>query len=320
MSTRLWDRSLLLTAMFVAVISAASIWIAWNASVDLAQRLSWIALAPILTAALFSYLMRILRFHYFLTRSGVPMSLRNTTIVQVIGFALSVTPGHLGEVFKLHLIRERAGTPLTRTAPLLLLDRVTEGGGFLILAVLSAAAMPALTGQIPTPWLILAALAAMLAFALARPISRRLPQHRVPLEQLGPLRRIVPHVRDLWHGINTSFTTSQILGGLLLSATARFADGLVVLLAAHWFGVDLPLPAGVFVLAVSGLAGGISFLPAGAGAVETTMVALLVLLGAPLPNALAITFVARLATLWLWVGIGLGVAFARRVNPPRVRT
>jgi uncharacterized protein (TIRG00374 family) len=320
MSARLWNHSLRLTALLVAVISAASIWIAWSASADLALHLSWLAIAPILAAALVSYLLRILRFHYFLTRSRVPISLRGTAIVQVIGFALSATPGHIGEIFKLHLIRERTGTPMTRTAPLLLLDRVTEGGGFLILAVMSAVAMPGLTGQIPTPWLILAALAAMLVFALAKPISRRLPQLPVSPDRFGPLRRIVPYIRDLWRGMNTSFTTPQILGGLLLSATARFADGLVVLLAAHWLGVDLPLPAAVFILAVSGLAGGISFLPAGTGAVETTMVALLVLLGASFPNALAIALLARLATLWVWVAIGLGVAFARRVSPVRVRT
>ena len=57
--------------------------------------------------------------------------------------ALSVTPGHIGEVFKLHLIREQVGTPVSRTAPLLVLDRLTEGGGFLILAIASAMVLPA---------------------------------------------------------------------------------------------------------------------------------------------------------------------------------
>jgi Lysylphosphatidylglycerol synthase TM region len=83
-------------------------------------------------------------------------------------------------------------------------------------------------------------------------------------------------------------------------------------------GVELALPAAVFILAVSGLTGGISFLPAGTGAVETTMVGLLLLSGVTLPNALAITLIARLATLWLWVALGLAVAFVLRLPLARL--
>ena len=76
--------------------------------------------------------------------------------------------------------------------------------------------------------------------------------------------------------------------------------------------------ASVFVLAVSGLTGGISFLPAGLGAVEMTMAGLLVLVGAAWSNAVAVALVVRLFTLWLWVALGLGVAFLLRV--PAFRT
>ena len=324
MNERIWDRSLLVTAIAVAVISAVSVWLAWQDSSNFTQRISIAAIAPILSAALVSYSLRIVRFHYFLTRSGVALSLRGTAVVQAVGFALSVTPGHIGEVFKLHLIRERVGTPVMQTAPLLVLDRFTEGGGFLILAVASALFMPTLRAEIPTPSLILLGLVAILAFALVRyglghkskggvtPPLLRLPH-------LPGVRQILPHLRNLWRGLESTFTVSQVIGGLALSTVARFADGLVILFAAHMVGVELPLAAAVFILGVSGLAGGISFLPAGTGAVETTMVGLLILSGATLPNALAITLLARLSTLWLWVALGLGVAFVLRLSSARLR-
>jgi uncharacterized protein (TIRG00374 family) len=78
-------------------------------------------------------------------------------------------------------------------------------------------------------------------------------------------------------------------------------------------GVELALPTAVFVLAVSGLAGGVSLLPAGIGAVETTMVGLLVILGVTWSNALAIALLTRLFTLWLWVAVGLVTAFLLRL-------
>ncbi len=86
--------------------------------------------------------------------------------------------------------------------------------------------------------------------------------------------------------------------------------------------MTLALPVAIFVIAMSGFAGGVSLLPGGAGAAETTMAGLLMLSGAPLAAALAITFLARISTLWLWVGVGLGIAFLLQFTPraysPRV--
>lgn len=319
-SDQLWDRSLLLTTIAVAIISALSVWLAWHAS-DLAERISPPVLAPVLAAAALSYLLRMLRFYYFLRKSGVALSLCDTLVVQCVGFALSVTPGHIGEVFKLHLIRERAGTPVARTAPLLVLDRLTEGGGFLVLAIAAAWMLPALQDHLPVPTLTLFGLVALLACAVSvRYWGNRAAFNASRVARSRLARRIVPHLQNLWRGVVTSFTPTQILGGLVLSALARFADGLVVLLATHVMGMSVQLPEAVFVLAVSGLAGGISLLPAGTGAVETTMVGLLVLLGASLSDALAVTLLARLATLWLWVALGLVFAFALRLPRFRARS
>ncbi len=315
MNQSLWNRSLLLVATIVTGASAVSVWLAIQTAPDLLHRVSLVALLPILVAACVSFSLRIFRLYFFLSTSGVSISLHNTVIVQLVGFALSITPAHLGEVFKLQLIRERAGSPLLRTAPLVLLERLTEGGGFLILAIVSAIGIPGLRSQITTPWLIALGLAATIAFAVARVALR--PRVNLPTSALPASRwqRILPHLQNLWHGVESTFTLRQISGGLAFSTVARFADGIVLLFAARVLGFNLSPLTAVFVLAVSGLAGGISFLPGGTGAVESTMVGLLALLGATLPNALAITLLARLSSLWLWVALGLLLAFAMRLLP-----
>jgi uncharacterized protein (TIRG00374 family) len=315
MSEHLWDRSLLVTAIAVAIVSSVSIGLAWQTSNHLATHLSVGAVAPVVAAATVSYALRMVRFHYFLSRSGVPLSLRGTMVVQAVGFALSVTPGHVGEVFKLHLIRERTGTPVVQTAPLLLLDRLTEGGGFAILAAVSGLLLSTLPTPTPVPALTLLGLAVVFVFALTRRRWAGLFVGDSAWLQSRLGSRLAPHLQNLARGLNVSFTPAQILGGLILSAVARFADGLVVLFAAQMTGVQLAIPMAVFVLAVSGLAGGVSFLPAGTGAVETTMTGLLVLFGTPWVDALAITLLARLATLWLWVALGLALTFVLKLRP-----
>ncbi len=309
MNERLWNRSLILTAIAVTAISAVSVWLAWQNSPNLGARLFSLLLVPVLIAALVSYSLRIVRFFYFLRRSGVPISFRGTISVQVVGFALSVTPGHIGEVFKLHLIRERAGTAAVQTAPLLLLDRVTEGGGFFVLAVLSTLLLPALRSHLPAPMLIIVGTVALFAFGLLRNRWRKyIPAAPARIQRMSLYQRVVPHIENLGRGLEASFTPGQVAGGVALTSIARFSDGMVLLFAARMLGLDLAVPVAVFILAVSGLAGGISLLPAGTGAVETTMVGLLVLFGATLPNALAITLLTRLATLWMWVALGLAWA------------
>jgi uncharacterized membrane protein YbhN (UPF0104 family) len=191
---------------------------------------------------------------------------------------------------------------------------LTEGGGFLILLIGSALALPALRDQAPVPTLLLLALGAAFAFALTRSRwlgSIAVVDARMAGSKLG--RRWVPYVQNLWRGLESSFAPSIILGGLGLSTLARFADGVVLLLAAQIVGVALDLPTAVFILAAGGLAGGASLMPAGIGAVEVTTTGLLVLHGATGANALDVALLTRIFTLWLWVALGLGTAFLLRL-------
>ncbi len=320
MSRRAWNRTLLATSLIAVTISAVSIWLEWNASERSTLRLSFLALALVLSAACASYSLRILRFHILLAQSGVQISLPSTALAQGVGFALAVTPGSVGEVFKLHLIQERVGTPLLRTAPVLLLDHVMEGVGFLIFALISGAALPAFQNRLPDASLLAASLILLLLSILLRhQIGHAMALVKAQLSARRVGRRLPSYLRNVWRGIESSLTPRQLIAGLSLTALARVADGLVLLLAAQMLGVTLALPVAIFVIAMSGFAGGVSLLPGGAGAAETTMAGLLMLSGAPLATALAITFLARMSTLWLWVGVGLGIAFLLQFAPRRLR-
>ena len=139
---------------------------------------------------------------------------------------------------------------------------------------------------------------------------------RALLGRFSAGQRLLPLMRNIWRGMQSSLTPRKIAAGLMLTCVARVTDGLVLLLAAQMLGVTLALPVAIFVIALSGFAGGVSLLPAGAGAAETTMAGLLMFSGAPFASALAITLLARMSTLWLWVGLGLGMALILQLNTP----
>ncbi len=311
-----WNRGLALASLLATSIFAASVWLEWNDSTALGTRFSWLALAAVLAAAAASYLLRIARLYLLLSRSGIPISLRGAALVQAIGFALSVTPGSMGEVFKLHLIEERAGTPTLQSAPVLLLDRSMEGLGFIVLLFTGAALFPALRSRPSGVAWLLAALALVLALALLRrPLLRAGTALAARAALFARTRRLAPYLENIRRGAESSLRPVQIMSGLTLTALARVADGFVLLFAAQMLGVSLGLPLAIFVIALSGLAGGISLLPGGVGAVETTMAGLLMVsAGASLPIALGVALLARMSSLWLWVAVGLAAAFVLQLS------
>ncbi len=317
MKQRLAGKGLFLTSAVAVVISGASLWLEWSESRSL-PRLSAFLLLLALAAAGAAFALRAARFHILLSQSGVAISPKSTALIQVAGFALSVTPGSLGEFWKLELIRERWGTPLLRTAPVLLVDRLIETCAMVLLTLGAAALLPAFSSRLPWTWPLIPAGLVLLALAVRRGwFSRSGKTIQSWAEQLSLGRRALPHLLNVQGGFSQSLETRGLVAGLGLTAIARLADGLVVLLAAQMLGIGLGLPAAVLVIAVSGLAGGISLLPGGAGAVESTMVGLLMLLGAPFAAALSITLLARLSSLWLWVGIGLVVVLTWQLRRPR---
>jgi glycosyltransferase 2 family protein len=318
MTDRLWNRALQLTAVTVAFISGVSVWLTWRESTYSAG-FSWFAFTPALVAAFISYALRTLRFYYLLSRGGIDISLVDATAANAVGFALAITPGRIGEIFKLHIIRERTGAPIARTAPLMILDRLIEGGGLTIIAIAAALALPAFPTQMRSAWLAIPLLGSAAALALTRKYWIRFVFQNSWLLRSRFGNNFASHVSNFWLGLGTGFTPKQIVRGLGLTALARFGDGLVVLMTAQMMGVSLSLPEAVFVLSVSGLAGGFSLLPVGIGAVEATMTGLLAIMGAPISSAITISLLTRLATIWIWVTLGLGLAVWLRLIVPSYR-
>jgi uncharacterized protein (TIRG00374 family) len=85
---------------------------------------------------------------------------------------------------------------------------------------------------------------------------------------------------------------------------------------AHGLNIELALPTAIGIYAVSMLVGALSFIPGGLGSTEAVMVLLLKLTGVDATTALAITLIARVATLWFAVVLGLlclaGIELDRR--------
>jgi len=254
---------------------------------ELLQRL--LSPAALLAAALcvLNYLLRGLRWRLWMAHYQRPLPLAAGLRLYLAGYTFTPTPGNIGEAARgLLLARQPLGAAdslalfgAERLADLLALLLLTLPGLWWLLH-LSAG-----TGwQLPLAGL--AGLAALLALGL-------LFRFRQPL-----LARF-SWLQAAWRCLAT-----QPLRWLALTLPAWAAQGLATWLLCRELGYELDplLATGFYALAMVG--GALSMLPAGLGGTEALLTGLLVLHGAPLATALAITVLVRLLTLWLAVAIG----------------
>ncbi|HEX7500273.1 MAG TPA: flippase-like domain-containing protein, partial [Polyangia bacterium] len=131
---KLLGKIILGVAAGVAIYVAFSVWADARSVGRALAGFQWtIALAALALASL-NYLVRFIRWHYYLKVLGLAVPAGHSFLVFLAGFSLTVTPGKLGEVVKALLLRESHGIPAARTAPIVVAERFTDLMGLLLLA------------------------------------------------------------------------------------------------------------------------------------------------------------------------------------------
>src|SRR5574341_984950 len=105
-------------------------------------RFEWQFLPLALAATLMNYVLRFVRWHYYLDVIGVRVPRRDSLLIFLTGFSLTMTPGKLGELLKSFLLKGRYGTPVSYSASIVFAERLTDVLGMFILAAVGLAFSP----------------------------------------------------------------------------------------------------------------------------------------------------------------------------------
>jgi len=292
-----------LGALFYLVLA---VWAGWH---DLRSALGvfrWPLVVPVLVLSLGNYLVRFQRWQLYLRRSGVPLATGLSLRIFFTGLVMSVTPGKLGEVLKAYLVKLHTGTPVSRTGPVVVAERLTD-----LLALVVLLFVGALVYR--TGWLELVvsgAVAFVLVVALASPHAASAVLHL--LERIGPARPYVERVERAYANMRFLLRPSLLVQATLLGTLAWFCECLGFALVLHGLGVPEPVARATFIYALSTLVGALLLLPGGLGGTEGSMVAMLVADGSKPAIAVAATFLTRVATLWFAVLLGALVLLGNR--------
>ncbi|MBI3286515.1 MAG: flippase-like domain-containing protein [Chloroflexi bacterium] len=273
---------------------------------------------PLLPLAAAGFSLRFGKWHFYLRRLGCSLSVRESFVCHTIGFALSITPGRVGELAKCWLVRQATGIPASRSTPIVFLERLTEAVGLLALAVWAGLAWGESALNIGGGrWL---ALGLFLALAAGVPFKQTLgewavraiasieegrPRSRWLLPMAGILRHLTEGARDL-------IDHRTLLGGVGLTLAARSLDGINLYLLVSALGGELSLSQALFAIAASSFLGGASLLPMGIGVVEVALIGVLLAAGVPAAIAAPAALLSRWLTVWTWVLVGLWLLGLRR--------
>jgi len=299
--------SRVLRIITIGVVATCALWSAFSLRTDIAQ----ISLAPfwqswnlfLLAIALtfLNYTLRIIRWRWYMARSGHDVSARFAALTYIAGFAFTLSPGKLGELMKARYYTA-VGIPLCDVIAAFSVERLIDLLALLALTFLIWNQLPHYRGLIYAGG---AAIAVGGALFVLLPSETTMRSFKF-LSQLWPrLARAGTSVVNSLNAARSLMNVRTILFGFLIALLAWGFEGLGLGVLASMFSPSWGKPwIGVGIYAVSVLLGAISFLPGGVGSTETVMTAILVSQGSSLAAAILTTLACRITTLWLGVSLG----------------
>jgi len=178
--------------------------------------------------------------------------LRSLTIFTA-GLTMTISPAKLGEVLKSGLLRRSFGVPVSRSAPIVVVERITDALGVVVLAAAGGAGAA-------SRW-------PLVAVALVGSLGLVVLLRTALLDRFERLRAGRAAAAELLGAGMLAATTA-------ISAVSWFFECLAAWVCVRGLGLDVSLADTVVVFSLGSLAGALSFLPGGIGIAETSMTGL----------------------------------------------
>ena len=287
-------KKLLLVLGAVSTAYAAALLI-WGGQPDallasLSVLWSWTGLQAALLCLL-NYVLRGVRWRLWMAHDGRYFQWLEGLRLYLAGYAFTPTPGNVGEAVRGLIL---AKNPLSTRQSLAIFgaERLADLLCLLLLCV-PAVWWVLRHGALALPGPLVLALAGGGAAAVLLVLGAAFWYRAVLLARFAWLQ-------DAWICLSVRPFT-----WFALTLVAWAAQGTAVWLLCRALEVHVPLLTAMGLYAVAMVAGALSALPAGLGGTEVVLAGLLVAQSATPGEALVITVVARLLTLWLAVAIGL---------------
>jgi len=262
-------------------------------------KFNWIFIPIPFSLALMNYLTRFFKWDYYLKILNVKIKKTDSLSIFASGLVMSVTPGKMGEFLKAYLLKQITGEPISKTAPIIFVERITDFVSLIIIAMAGAyifdygRMIVIMTGIF---FLVLLIILSNKNFAL--PLITLLEKNKF-------LARYMVSIHNAYESSYLMLKFIPLIYMTFISLIAWLFECFAYYLILLNFGLDAGLMWASFSYAFSTIVGAITMLPGGLGVTEGSLTLLLIKQGASSEIAVASTFIARVVTLWFALVVGI---------------
>jgi len=279
------------------------------------QQIGWHGFLFICLFSIINYCLRYLRWIFLLRQLGDRFPFIDGLVCYISGFALTTTPGKVGEAIRSVYFNRRHRLNNAHTLAAFLSERVTDALASLLIATIAIYTFENLRWLGAGFTLLLVAVVLLVnkpdlllrMCNLFRGIKIRLVQKILDLIPVFLLR-----ASDLLSLRIISF-------GTMIALLSWSAEAFAFAWLSHRLGGEASTLLYMSIFAIAMVAGAATFLPGGLGGTETVMYLLLKLTGMGGAEAFTAFFLCRLATLWFAVVLGLVSLLWLENNPTKLQ-
>jgi glycosyltransferase 2 family protein len=295
--------------ILISIVIGAVVYLVFSIYADFDKLLgaflhfNWIWLPVILTLSFFNYIFRFCKWHYYIKILEIKLSLKTSFLIFLSAFTMSVTPGKMGEVLKSYLLKEENGTPISKSAPIVLAERLTDFVSIVLLCIVGS-----IVFNYQQVLIIIIGLVFVLAILVLsiRNFSLKIIGF---FEKISFLKKHIQKIHDAYESVYAMLKIKPLINATIISLISWFFECigfyLVINIFSNPLGLEVSILNATFIYAFSTLIGAIAMLPGGVGLTEASLTGLLVFSKIPKDISVAATIMIRLATLWFAVLVGI---------------
>lgn len=262
-------------------------------------KFNWFLLPALLVLSLLNYLFRFFKWDYYLGVIEVKIKKIDSLFVFMSGLVMSVTPGKLGELLKSLLVKEITNVPISKTAPIILAERLTDFISLLILAIIGAFVFDfGGTISLTISFLLILVIILISNKNLSIPLLNQ-------LEKIEFLRKYLTNIHAAYESSYLLLKPLPLVSMTFISLLAWGFECLGYYLILLNFDVNFGLLWASFSYGFSTIVGAVSMLPGGLGITEGSLTFLLIQKNISKDIAVTTTFIVRVVTLWFAVLVGI---------------
>ncbi|MBV6511764.1 MAG: hypothetical protein FMNOHCHN_01248 [Ignavibacteriaceae bacterium] len=259
----------------------------------------WYIYPLLLLLSSINYIFRFIKWDYYLRIVGVTISKGDSFGIFMSGLIMSITPGKFGEVLKAYLVKQIDGTPISKTTPIIFVERITDFLSLILITLLGAFLFDYGRGIISAVGLFFVIVIVLISHrGWAVSVLNQLHKIRFIQKLSDPIQNAYESSYQLLRPGPLFYMTAVSLFSWIFECLGYY----IILIN---FNLDISIIWASFAYGFATIVGAITMMPGGLGVTEGSLTFLAMRVGASREVAVAATFIIRAVTLWFAVLVGV---------------